>query len=254
MAASLPARASALLLSLPALLLASTASFAGSPYPGWRGMYGTPYTAYKAGATFDDDRRALDGSYRSAPLPMPGTWTGLYVGGHLGAGTGGIDTAGIAEAEIDVSTFMGGLQAGYNMQMGSFVAGFEVDGTWLGSDGDSTREGAMSIEAGSDWLSSARLRLGYATGDMLLYATGGVALGDIDLAVSQGAIEDSMSQTLVGYAVGGGVEYKLTDSWIARVEALHYGFSEEKFDTSLGTIDADADITTIRAGLSLRLN
>lgn len=254
MAASCPARAFAFILALPASVLVQTASFAGSPYPGWRGQYGTPYTAYKAGASFDSDRRALDGSYRDAGLPMPGTWTGLYFGGHLGAGTGGIDTAGLADAEIDISTVSGGLHAGYNMQMGSFLAGFEVDGTWLGSDGDSTREGALTIEAGSDWLSSARLRLGYTTGDWLIYATGGVAIGDIDLSVAQGAIEDSMSQTLVGYAVGGGVEYKLTDSWSARVEALHYGFSEEKFDTSLGTIDADADVTTIRAGLSLRFN
>ncbi len=103
-------------------------------------------------------------------------------------------------------------------------------------------------------MSSARLRLGYASGNWLVYATGGVALGDIDVALKDTGIDDQMSQTMVGYAIGGGVELKLTDSWVARVEALHYGFSEEEFKSAPGRIGIDADVTTVRAGLSMRFN
>lgn len=243
----------------PLALISAVFSFppsarAGEPYDGWRGQYGTGYTAYRAGA-YVPDRRPLDGSYRTPPpLPAPGTWTGLYVGAHLGAGIGSIETSDVASADLDLSTFLGGLQAGYNMQFGQYVAGLEIDATWTSSDGDDASDNGAHISGGSDWLSSARLRLGYTTGDLMIYATGGVALGDIDLSVSKGLSSSDMSETMVGYAVGGGVEYKLTDSWIARVEALHYGFGEEKLDSSIGNLDADTDITTIRAGLSLRLN
>lgn len=248
------ARLRAPLAHLSALLALTAPAMADSTYPGWRGQYGTGYTAYRAGA-YEPDRRPLDGSYRNAgPLPSPGTWTGLYLGAHLGAGVGSIETSNLATADLDLSTFLGGLQAGYNMQFGQYVAGLEIDTTWTSSDGDDARSGSTSISGNADWLSSARLRLGYTTGDLMVYATGGVALGGIDLSVSKGASSAGLSDTMVGYAVGGGLEYKLTDSWIARVEAIHYGFGEEKLDSSFGNLDADTDITTIRAGLSLRLN
>jgi opacity protein-like surface antigen len=47
---------------------------------------------------------------------------------------------------------------------------------------------------------------------------------------------------------------KLADSWIARAEALHYGFGEDEFKIAPGTLDIDTDVTTIRAGLSVRFN
>ena len=228
---------------------------AGSPYPGWRGQFGEPYTAYKAGANFDDDRRALDGSTRSPPaLPAPGTWTGLYAGAHLGAGLGNIETTNLANASFDANTFLGGVHAGYNLQINNFVAGFEVDGTWASTSSDTASIGGLTIGAGGDWLTSARLRLGYTSGQFMVYATGGLALGDLDVTLDQPGFAAAMSQTMAGYAVGGGVEMKLTESWIARVEALHYGFAQEQFKSSLGTLDIDTDVTTIRAGLSLRLN
>ena len=109
------ARLAAPSLALLALLQYAPSANAGSPYPGWRGEYGTPYTAYKAGADFDDNRRPLDGSLRPAPLNMPGSWTGLYLGAHLGAGMGDIETSDLASTSIDADTFLGGIHAGYNL-------------------------------------------------------------------------------------------------------------------------------------------
>ncbi|MGQ0673565.1 MAG: outer membrane protein [Hyphomicrobium sp.] len=248
------ARASARAAALLTLLFLSDPVQADTPYTGWRGHFGTPYSAYKAGADFDSDRRPLDGSLRNPPPFLPGTWSGLYLGGHLGGGVNTIETAGIASAEIDADAFIGGIQAGYNLQIGNVVAGLEIDGTWADSGDTTTRQGAAELTAGNDWVSSARLRLGYATDRWMVYATGGVALGDIDLKLDAPGLSESFTETKVGYAVGGGIEYKLTDSWVARVEALHYSFAEETFDTGLGRLDVDSDVTTVRAGLSLRLN
>ena len=133
------------------------------------------------------------------------------------------------------------------------VAGLEVDGTW-GSAGDSTTQGALEATAGSDWMSSARLRLGFTSGDWLYYATAGVALGDITLEVRNGGSTDTASETMAGYAIGGGLEYKLTDNLSARAEAIYYGFGDEEVETSLGKADVDASVTTVRAGLTYRFN
>ena len=252
------ARAAAPALCVLSVVSAPSVAQAGSPYPGWRGQpssYGTPYTAYKAGAVFDDDRRPFDGSYRSpADAPLTNEWAGLYFGAEVGAGLANFDTSGLAESSIDADGFMGGIHAGYNMQFGNVVAGFELDTAWAGTEGDKTQSGSLAITAGSDWLSSARLRLGYSMGNWLVYGTGGVALGDVTLRLEDAGLDETMSHTAVGYAVGGGVEFKFTPSWIARVEAIHYGFGEEEFKSSLGSISADTDVTTIRAGLSVRLN
>ena len=252
------ARAAAPALFVLAVVTAPSVAPAGSPYQGWRGQpssYGTPYTAYKAGAVFDDDRRPFDGSYRSpAEAPLTNEWAGLYFGADLGAGLAYFDTGGLAETSINAGGFMGGIHAGYNMQFGNVVAGFETDTAWAGTEGDKTQSGSLAITAGSDWLSSARLRLGYAMGNWLVYATGGVALGDVTVRLEDAGIDETMSHTAVGYAAGGGVEFKFTPSWIARAEAIHYGFGDEEFKSSLGSISADTDVTTIRAGLSVRLN
>lgn len=242
-------------LSLIALVISNPAA-AGSAYEGWRGTpaYGTPYTAYKAGL-WDDDRRALDGSYRSpATAPLSNDWGGLYVGGHLGATLGSVEVTGIGSADASIAEFSGGLQAGYNVQAGHLLGGLELDATWLGSDGDTTSLGSRSLTTSSDWLSSARLRVGFVSGDWLYFATAGVALGDVTLKVDGAGVNDTASETMVGYVLGGGLEYKLTDSLSARVEALYYGFGGEEVETSLGKATVDADVTTIRAGLSYRFN
>lgn len=250
------ARLAAPMLALLALSAHASPADAGSPYPGWRGFYGQPYTAYKAGINYDDaDRRALDGSYRSpAAAPITGEWAGLYVGGHLGASLGSLDITGIGTADASIAEFSGGLHAGYNIQSRHMVAGLEIDATWLGAEGDTTRVGTAALNTTTDWLSSARVRLGFASGDLLYYATAGFALGDQTLIVSDSGSSDTTSQTMVGYVVGGGIEYKLSDNISARVEGLYYGFGDEQIDTWLGSANVDADIVTIRAGLSFQLN
>ena len=228
---------------------------AGSAYDGWRGTpaYGTPYTAYKAGL-WDADR-PLERTYQSpATAPINDNWGGLYAGGHIGASMGGIDVSDIGSADTSFAEFSGGIIAGYNFQAQHLVGGLEIDATWLGSDGDTTSIGAQSLTSSSDWISSARLRLGFTSGDWLYFATAGVALGDVTLSIKNGGSTDTSSETMVGYAIGGGLEYKLTENISARAEAIYYGFGDEQVDTSLGTANVDASVTTVRAGLTYRFN
>src|SRR4051812_23768723 len=79
---------------------------------------------------------------RPAPPPEIWSWTGFYIGGHVGAGWGTTETSltGISVPFIPLnaafslpfsqnsrSGFLGGAQAGYNWQSGWAVFGVQAD-------------------------------------------------------------------------------------------------------------------------------
>lgn len=209
------------------------------------GGYDAPGISY----TSPNDRRPLDGSYRYGPM----NWTGLYLGGHGGWGAGGSDVSMAVDQTIDISGFLGGLHAGYNYQYQQVVAGVEGDIDWTNADGSETA-GGRTFAADADWLSSVRLRLGYAFNNLLIYGTGGVAFGGYNLDIKGAGPDAAVSETLTGFAVGIGAEYAFTHSISARVEAMHYGFGEEDFKLGGNNAAVDLDLTTIRAGLSIKHN
>lgn len=232
-------------------LAASALICLGAPLPAAAADLGG-YEA--AGTSYYDpaERRPLDNSYRNGYGPT--NWTGLYLGGHAGWGDGQDELTGAIDRTVDTSGFLGGAHAGYNYQSGAFVAGLEIDGDWLNADGSENLSANRSIEMSTDWMSSLRLRLGFATGNWLLYGTAGVAITELDMTLVQPGADLSLSGTMTGYAAGIGAEVALTRSVSARIEALHYGFGPETFNTPRGAIDAEVDFTTIRGGLSIKLN
>jgi outer membrane immunogenic protein len=196
-----------------------------------------------------NDRRPLDGSYRYGPM----SWTGIYLGGHLGWGAGGADGTGLVSQDVDASGFLAGLHAGYNFQYHALVAGLEGDIDWTTVDGEET-VGGRTLTANANWLSSLRLRFGYAHNNLLIYGTGGAAFAGTDFNVSGAGPDATLSDTVVGYAIGVGAEYAFTHALSARVEALHYNFGDQDFVIGNTPSTVDLDLTTIRAGLSFKLN
>jgi len=135
--------------------------------------------------------------------------------------------------------FVGSLNAGYNWQSGSFVFGVEADVSFLNNRNRSAFYGAgtadyqfdtpaassggefpevtrqqerfigiydesasLATSARMNWLSTARLRAGFAAGPVLLYATGGLALGGVQMNAS-GFVNEAFRETrAVGPAVG----------------------------------------------------
>ncbi|MGH2547829.1 MAG: outer membrane protein, partial [Thermomicrobiales bacterium] len=72
----------------------------------------------------------------AAPIPYAFSWTGFYVGANIGYGFAGDDKVGVQSTSLgaindfdkfEMSGVFGGVQAGYNYQMGSFVIGLEAD-------------------------------------------------------------------------------------------------------------------------------
>ncbi len=184
----------------------------------------------------------------------PALWQGLYIGADLGGSVGGVTIGGITNDDFTISGFTGGLHAGYSALWDNVLFGVEFDIQRSNTNGELSFANANSITSDLDWLSSSRIRLGYISGDYLFYATGGLAYASQDIQFSSGGISYSNDESLYGYALGGGIEMKITESMSARIEAIHYDFSEKTYDLPNARIEADADVTTIRAGLSMHFN
>jgi opacity protein-like surface antigen len=179
-----------------------------------------------------------------APPPIF-TWTGFYVGFNRGFGGGVVDAnvsvAGPAfglftstQTSNRASGFTFGGQAGYNYQFANnLVLGLETDLQW--SDIKASHQartvatiGVFNTDAdihnGIDWFGTTRLRAGYSFGRLLPYVTGGVAYGQVEAYGRQvvgGVFLGSATQTKVGWTVGAGAEYALTDHLSAKAEYLY---------------------------------
>jgi len=77
------------------------------------------------------------------------------------------------------------------------------------------------------WLATLRGRLGYAAGNWLFYATGGAAWVQLDSSLTvptNPPIVGYQSDNLLGWTIGGGLEYMLGSNWTVRGELLYVEF------------------------------
>jgi outer membrane immunogenic protein len=222
-------------------------------------------------------RRAPPVYAPAPPIPLF-TWTGVYVGGQIGYEFGrdsdtttpaGFRTGGQPKGVI------GGAHVGYNFS----TQGLPVFGGFLGTggvfgvegdvDGSSARSnyafGAFNATTRDQIQGSVRGRLGIAVDRVLFYATGGAAFGglkntytNIGPTALNGAI-DSISKTRVGYTVGGGVEYALTNNWLVRAEYRYTDFgsyTDNLAASSAGLVSVRHRYTDnrVQAGISYKFD
>jgi outer membrane immunogenic protein len=180
-------------------------------------------------------------------LPPAFTWTGLYVGAHVGYGWSDVDWDTVRNT--GTGALVGG-QIGYNWQWSSnIVLGIEGDlsGSWVGGDGPS---GTHDVR----WLASVRGRAGLTINSnrTLFYLTAGGAWADIDYSVA--GVGD-FSNNHFGWVAGGGIEHMLTPSVTARVEYLYYGFDSTTAPAgslAAGPVGLDPSMQTVRLGLNFK--
>lgn len=226
-----------------------------------------------------------------APIAPIFTWTGFYVGVHAGAvftdndiqteGTGANTIANVAFSRrppglsVSDTGFIGGGQVGYNYQIGQIVLGAEADlsytdlkkrETFLG-----TTNALSSFRQELNYLGTVRLRAGYAFDRFLVYATGGLAYGDVKNSAtffsaavpSQVDYIGSRNDVEMGWTVGGGLEYAFTQNLSAKAEYLYYDLGRRKVGVNLtaagpagGSYVSRFDNTghIVRAGLNYRFN
>jgi outer membrane immunogenic protein len=127
-------------------------------------------------------------------------WSGLYAGVDVGATWQSASNwtyfnpnngARFSLTNRDNWGVLGGVQGGYNWQSGALIFGVEGDASRASLSETRTVPtiGAGSfaqMSAGSDWLGSARGRVGFAGwNNMLFYLTGGPASANIEAEILQ---------------------------------------------------------------------
>lgn len=219
-----------------------------------------------------------------AARPAPAcAWCGLYVGGNVGYAWGrnaedavwsaptppfiAVDSAAISAAgspRLTADGVTGGAQAGYNWRSGATLFGAEADfngfalrGTTRGTFpfpstlpggviGPPTSTFTASTNVSSDWLFTARGRLGWTNDNLLVYGTGGLAVANVKVNQIFGLLGGftetaTISSTQVGWTAGAGVEIMVSKNWSVKGEYLY---------VDLGKASATGVLTPALAGIT----
>jgi outer membrane immunogenic protein len=204
--------------------------------------------------------------YTKAPMMAPApvmNWTGIYIGGHVGAAWNDNDDFGVAGfTGNDRTRFIGGGQIGGDYQFGAnWLLGIEANVSAMG-DRDVTFTGPGTIASyRNDYLGSVTGRLGYVFGPALLYVKGGLGFTDTQYTLTTAggvpiAFVNNGSRNDTGYTVGGGGEYMFAPSWSAKIEYQYYNFDNDgrQFVSApfLAGVDLERDMHTVKFGVNYR--
>jgi outer membrane immunogenic protein len=213
-------------------LLAATPALA--QMPSWTGAYvglnvGAAWgrSNAQASVTCPPNLGITNGYFCSSP-PGPDQANALAV---TTAGSGSLNSQGAT----------GGFEAGYNWQTGQAVFGVAADFSAFNLSGSRFVNGSYPVNGplvgagqsfvignsvSTDWLFTARGRLGWAGGpNWLVFITGGMAASRVSITNWFGdatTYEQANSSSLrVGWTLGGGFEYALGRNWSVKVEYLY---------------------------------
>lgn len=239
------------------------------------------------------------GSDPVSPSYVTYDWSGFYLGVNGGYAWADTETSensitttgallGLDIGQLEEDTYFGpdrsgtmeggfgGIQAGYNFQHNSWVYGVEADYQYASVSGS---ESFLGSPEGPTYETSAELRhfgtlrgrLGYAFDTVLIYGTGGLAVGrletDVDITGGlPGAIPPEQTysagdeRTVVGYTIGAGVEAAIARSnWTVKAEYLYADLGGEDIDLSFpdsggstAFAHTDVDVHLLRVGLNYR--
>ena len=205
------------------------------------------------------------------PAPVVYNWTGFYIGANVGGARGNVDwryVVGGGTGHHDTMGALAGGQIGFNWQTGPFVLGVEADWDWANINGRARCPNpAFDCHSTLDSLGTVRGRLGYATGPLLWYATGGFVWGDQRIETIQrfglpvapsGTNVNGSRNWATGWTAGVGLEFAVFPSipnLTAKVEWLHYDLERERYTVDNGLqVDAFHRGELIRIGLNYRFN
>jgi outer membrane immunogenic protein len=217
------------------------------------------------------DLRVRQPVYKAPPPPPPVyfTWTGCYIGGHVG----GVWTRkewsvrdpgnaffGLSDGTHDADGWLGGVQAGCDYQFaGGFVIGIAGDYAWANADGSNASLLFAPVVNHSKVKSLASVtgRIGYAWDRFLGYVKGGGAWERDEHDFTDGVISGSVSASRSGWTIGVGGEYAFTNYLTGFIEYNYYDFGSRDF-TFVGNgapfvYGIDETKSVLKAGLNFRL-
>jgi len=205
----------------------------------------------------------------SAAAHDPGkvVWSGVYVGGGIGAASaeaGWIFSSGFSPDPnpLDLDTVLaGGFHLGIQRQWGHFVAGLEVSALFTDLDGSSLcPSGIHSCDLDISRIFMVGPRFGFAAHNLHIFGTGGYALGTSDsrtVEIASGLRFDATADRHGGWYLGGGVEWSLGRAMVFGVEYRRIELDDERHISSFGDPNGDrrvdATIDSVMARLTFKV-
>lgn len=188
-----------------------------------------------------------------AVAPGPGlaqdAWGGFYGGVSLTAARTTSDVGASAVHKHRSEAASAGVFAGYNFAAGSgLVWGPELEVMPLSSGGQKTDGVLGTSDFEGDFLLSTKVRAGYATDTVFVYGVAGLGWTD---AGAKPAGHTGVDLT-VGGGLGAGIEYRMSDAWSTRVEAMYYDLGGGSHDFNGSTETVDTKLTSISVGVTRR--
>jgi outer membrane immunogenic protein len=190
------------------------------------------------------------------------SWTGFYVGGHIG---GGLDRSSWSDPFSGANNVfsggpgvVGGGQAGANLQRGRLVVGIEGDFSYAALNGSGTASRGRSIGTNTNWTSTATGRIGAAFDRLLIYGKGGVAFARDQNSFTDIAGNSARNALMrTGWTAGVGLEYGINANWSAKVEYDYLGFGSQTLNLTTPTTpsyasNAGLNVHEIKAGVNFR--
>jgi outer membrane immunogenic protein len=183
---------------------------------------------------------AMAADLAARPMPVKAvappvfSWTGCYVGLHVGAGKQSSDY--ISEGTFGGVGALGGAQAGCNLQWRQFVIGVEGE-YWASGLRDRFFEqnisGTEESISRNRWDAAISVRSGLAFERAFIYGKLGVVWGKFDYSfddVDTNPFTERGSATFTGVLIGAGFEYALTDNWTTKFEYNYIDFGNKIVD------------------------
>ncbi|MGO9358288.1 MAG: outer membrane protein [Xanthobacteraceae bacterium] len=218
-----------------------------------------------------------------APFVERFTWTGCYLGGHVGGAfesrdatdpaaliennLGGAST-GTTTAHVSPSGLTLGGQIGCDYQFSpNWVAGIEgaaSAGYMKGTTNVALNTGdseALTIK--TDLMTAVTARLGYAMDHWLFYAKGGVAWTNDKYSITGTFLGTPFDAeglgNRVGWTAGAGVEWAFAQDWSARLEYDYYDFGTQAVNmidagnNYMGLVNYRQTTQTVKLGLNFHV-
>jgi outer membrane immunogenic protein len=206
-----------------------------------------------------------------APAPVPVapvasapaaifSWTGLYIGGHGGGGRSSWSdpVSGANNIFGSGAGFVGGPQAGANLQFNRLVLGVEGNFSYAGLKGNGRDSLGDSINANTNWTSTVTGRVGAAFERLLVYGKGGVAFArDQNTFTDLAGNGASNALMRTGWTAGAGLEYGISKNWSAKIEYDYLNFGSQALNfmtptTPSYSTNAGLNVQEIKAGVNFR--
>ena len=198
------------------------------------------------------------------PAPVYYSWTGFYLGVHIGGSWGTteseVNSIAVPVAAIALNGFVlplsshanngfiGGGQIGYNWQAGWAVFGAEVEASAMSHKGKGPCLVVFTCETKTDWMVTAAGRFGVVWDRALVYVKGGVAWADSDYSASLNLLGagfvTTVNDTRLGALVGTGVELAVGAGWSAKVEYNFVDFGKEQYNVPIAIGGAAINVGT----------